>query len=174
VCLMNYEKSSVIVRSRGYNLLELMTTVAIAGIVALIGIPLMASMIENARVRSVASDLTMAVSLARNEAVRQGADMLVLAAGTPADYDKGWCVVPAGADCEADSLIRLFNPPGDVAFVTVPNNSTSMTFNRQGVNTDGTESVSVQPSTCTSGDNRARTMTISPSGRPNVAAEACP
>lgn len=159
----------------GFNILELMITVAIAGIVALIGIPAMTTTVEDARVRSVTNDLTTSFNLARSEAVRAGTEYRVMGRPDPDNsnapsFQMGWCVVPEGDDCSDDNaVVRIFDAPGNVDFSV---SGTRVTFDAQGARDSGVETFEVQPPNCTAGD-RARTVSISPSGRPNVTREAC-
>jgi type IV fimbrial biogenesis protein FimT len=82
-------------RPGGFTLVELMITLAIAGILLAIGIPSMRGFVLDGRISSAASDLSLALSLARTEAVKRGKSVTVLAnggGGASNEWGPGWVV----------------------------------------------------------------------------------
>lgn len=59
----------------GFNMIELMIVVAIAGILLAVAVPSLQSTINSARTRSVAESVFNGLSLARSEAIRRNAPM---------------------------------------------------------------------------------------------------
>ena len=59
-------------KSSGFTLVELMITLAIAGILVAVGIPSFNSTISSNRLTSYANELVTALNLARSEAVKRG------------------------------------------------------------------------------------------------------
>ena len=57
---------------QGFNLLELMTAVAVLGILLGLGVPSFTQMIRNNRVVANTNELVVALSAARSEAVKRG------------------------------------------------------------------------------------------------------
>lgn len=86
-------------RGRGVTLLELMVTVAIVGILAMLAAPAFDSMIKANRTKSVANELLASLNLARSEAARRGQPVSVCrsndgssCATNGTGWDKGWIV----------------------------------------------------------------------------------
>lgn len=84
---------------RGFTLLELMMTIAIAGLLAMLAMPSFDSMLRAKRTRTVANELLAALNLARSEAMRRGQPVSVCrssdgssCATTGTGWDQGWIV----------------------------------------------------------------------------------
>lgn len=65
--------------SHGFTLIELMVTVAVIGILALVAMPAMTDLINNSRVTAQAEEVVSSLQLARAEAVRRNARVTVCA-----------------------------------------------------------------------------------------------
>jgi type IV fimbrial biogenesis protein FimT len=97
-------------RQSGFNLLELMTTLLVAGLVLGLGIPSFNQFLANNRMAGAANDLVTSIHLARTEAVKGRATVSICASGNWADAD---------ADCDlaggASGWIVFTDADGDVA-----------------------------------------------------------
>jgi len=70
-------------RSRGFTLMELMGTLAIAGVLLGIGIPSFRGFAQNGRLTGAANDTLVTMITARNEAVRRQSRVSVCPSSTP-------------------------------------------------------------------------------------------
>lgn len=75
----------------GFTLIELMVTIAIAGILIGVAIPNFTSIIISNRLTTSANELVTALSLARSEAVKRGINVTVRRkGGTSTQWESGW------------------------------------------------------------------------------------
>ena len=84
---------------RGFTLLELMMTIAVVGILAMLAMPAFDSMLRAKRTSTVANELLAALNLARSESMRRGQPVSVCrsndgssCATTGTGWDQGWIV----------------------------------------------------------------------------------
>jgi type IV fimbrial biogenesis protein FimT len=87
-------------KQSGFSILELMIVVAIAGILAAVAVPEMRNFLLTQQVRTAASDAHLSLILARSEAIKRNASVVI----TPlsgSDWKSGWRV-----DAPGPTLIR--------------------------------------------------------------------
>lgn len=92
-------------RQRGFTIMELMFTIAVAALLVTVGVPSFATFLANTRATTYANDLVLALNLARSEATRRGAPVRVCSSanGTACktgagsdDWSSGFIVITAG------------------------------------------------------------------------------
>ena len=142
-------------RQGGFTMVELIMVVAIMAIMAALAAPSMTKLIANQRLRSMATDLHLALVKARAEAIKRNTNVTV----SPADagWTAGWSIVdPANPDLRLD--VR-----GPSASVSVATTATQVVYRGTGRTTPATGVSFVITSTRT---DAARCLSIDPSGRP--------
>lgn len=97
--------------SRGFTLIELMIAVSLLAVVAALAVPAMGDFIVRQRVASQAGDLALAMALARSEAIKSTASVVVMPrTASPSGWGDGWCVAPAtAATCNDATVLRQFS-----------------------------------------------------------------
>jgi type IV fimbrial biogenesis protein FimT len=70
-------------RHRGFTLMELMVTLALAGVLLGLAVPNMRSFMQNNRLAGVANDLLRSLNLARTEAIKRQTFVVVCASANP-------------------------------------------------------------------------------------------
>lgn len=152
-------------KETGFTLIELMVTVALIAMVALVAVPAFGNLMQSQRAATHANLLLSAVSLARSEAIRLNAPVRVSALADAS----GWCVHTA-AVCDNTTRMQEHQLP---LSVTV-NNWSDMIFDGQGRRVAppaGNLNIHVQAPGCT-GD-RARRVTIAPIGQGSIRSWSC-
>jgi type IV fimbrial biogenesis protein FimT len=74
----------------GFTLIELMVTIAIAAILLMVAAPSFVTMQRNSELTSVANSFVAAVNAARGEAMKRGANAMIVPVG--ANWTSGWNV----------------------------------------------------------------------------------
>jgi type IV fimbrial biogenesis protein FimT len=109
-------------RQLGFNLMELMFTVMIAGLVLGIGVPSFTQFMDNNRMASATNDLVTSIHMARTEAVKRRGTVTLCASSDWAADDPncdlggggGWIVfadVNGDVDVDAGDTVVYAHPP---------------------------------------------------------------
>lgn len=167
-------------KQRGFTLVELVITIAIAGAVLTIGIPYFQETIRQNRLTAYTNQFVGALNLARSEAIKRGRRVVLCpstdgaACAATGDYEQGWMVF---ADTDADNTVDV----GEIiirVFEKMPEGMTLQGSSAQIQSAvfytpDGVSSVTAgntdRWTVCNHG--KAREITISTIGRITVIAE---
>lgn len=172
---------------RGFTLIELMITLAVAAILLTLAIGGWQSVVQSNRATSRVNQLLSSVQFARSEAIKRAARVSVCATSNPTrnnptcggTWQQGWLVFvndPATA-------VNQFDPPGDILVgrgvpsggdLTISHSSPSvLTFDSQGFPSGTTGSTAPSSfylcdSRRLSSDDHVRVIDVTPTGRAAV------
>lgn len=97
--------------TKGTTLIELMTVLAITGIIVGIAIPGFAELLIRTRLTGITNELVSSLNLARSEAVKRGRIVVVRKTGT--HWEDGWHVF-VDIDRSTDARKNVFNDGDDI------------------------------------------------------------
>ena len=171
----------------GFTLIELMVTLAVAVILAVIAVPGFRTIIQNNRATTQANDLLTAMTLARSEAIKRGSNVSVCSVADPIpspivcaasnDWATGWIVftddgATAGDfDTGTDTLLRVWEPVS--SGTTLAGNANNVQYLASGLTTAAANiTFTLTAADCTG--NNVQTIGINPTGRGHIATSLCP
>jgi type IV fimbrial biogenesis protein FimT len=112
---------------RGMTLIELLTVITIAAVLAMVAVPSFTKVIAKQRLKSAATNLQIALLTARSESLKRNASVCVSTSSTECasstDWSGGWYVVNSGT--------ALHTFPG-YSNLTIAGPSTGITFESSG------------------------------------------
>jgi type IV fimbrial biogenesis protein FimT len=175
-------------RHKGFTLIELMITVAIAAIVLAIAIPSFTSQIANNRSAALGEDFATAVNFVRSEAVKRRARISLCASSNGTSCTGTWTqgfiafVDTAVADTAAapivGTVLKVWRPSNAGAVITVSRGAANPTFFRYtslgtlALITNFAVVVDAYYTGCK--NNSRRSVTVGIAGLVSVARTVCP
>jgi type IV fimbrial biogenesis protein FimT len=167
-------------RSRGYTAIELLFTIAIAGLVTALAVPNFRDFVQNNRAAEEANALVGALTVARSEAVTRGVPVTVCSSADNAtcsganDWTTGWIVFTdldtVGTVDDDDEVLRSLPALREGSDLTagaafVPYNANGFLSSAAGVD------FALEIPDCRGNHNR--NITVNLQGRVAVASAAC-
>lgn len=147
-------------RGKGFTLIEVLVTVAIAGILAAVAVPSFVSLIADQRAKAAATDLYTALSVTRSEAIKHNRNVTLQPKS--GDWANGWVI----ADPEGGANLLDANATG----VPLTGGPASVIYNGGG----RLLSTSTAPFfTIGESGMPQRCLSVDLSGRPHIKASAC-
>ena len=151
--------------AKGFTLLELMVTVAVAAILATLAAPSFRQYILNQRIKSASYDLISALSLARSEAITRNCNVNIVQNG--GSWIGGWVVTTDAGTCTGGTATQLFTHEAfnSGISITAPGNPATITYGRGGRTTTAATVFTLGSASTVNGVN-PRYVTICLSGVP--------
>lgn len=147
---------------RGFTLIELMVTIAIAAIILSLAIPSFTEAALGSKLRATANSLAAAATMARSEAIKRREQVVLCASGNGSscggDWDQGWIVLGGSTVIMAQGAA----PKG----FKVNGNQSSLTFEPTGVGSTPANFTICRATPSVGGQER--TVAISATGRATV------
>lgn len=174
-------------KSRGFTLLELLTTVSVAAVLLGIAVPSFTAIIRQNRLASQTNEFIVTLAVARSEAVKRGGRISVCSSNAAqtacsgaGDWGNGWLLfsdldgAPGTIDPDGtapdDTVVQAWPAPAEEA-MNVASARAFISYGSDG-RADAATTFTVSPNSCTGND--ARTISVSLSGRASKATAACP
>ena len=147
----------------GFTLVEMMTAIAVMGILLSIAFPSFQSMVLSGRLRAYANELVASAYLARSEAIKTNSVVRLCAsssgAGCDGDWAQGWVVLNSN-----DAVIQSHGAL--TAGYKINSSDATLSFKPTGIGATQT-TLTVCRETPSPGEQE-RVVTISATGRPSV------
>jgi len=115
-------------KQHGFTLIELMVTVSILAVIAMIAAPSFTPLIERWRVRGAAEELQSTIYYARSEAIKRGGSITISAIDD--DWANGWEVHGIDADGD-DELLQASGASTSLA-ISEESDATELALDRWG------------------------------------------
>jgi type IV fimbrial biogenesis protein FimT len=148
---------------RGFTLIELMITIAVASILLSIGVPSFQNIIRENRLSTQANELITALNMARSEAIRRGVNVTVTPNG--GGWNSGWVVAAIDPATGIATTLRSFDPVQ--TNMSFSGGAGAYTYLPTGFKNNNSLDIYGLCDTSVSG-KRGRQIFVSPSGRPRV------
>lgn len=155
--------SRVATPAQGFSLIELMVTIAVAGLLAAVAVPSMVGFVNTSRLASASEELSASLQLAKSEAVRRNRPVTVCGGTDGSDVcanGAAWeqiLVRHDGGGVGDPAVIRRFELPGSV---DVESSAEQITFRPSGTVAAEVTLTACMPTTNPSANARVITLML--------------
>lgn len=165
-------------RESGFTAIEIIVVVALIAIVTTIATPSLKRFLVSSQIRTAVNDWTVALQMARSEAVRQRTTVTVCPSSngstcaSTASYDVGW-ILKVGDASAAGRILQDFHPLTRVTMTTNKTGGSAVSYLANGVpigNFTGMR-ITVQENASDPDDTLTRYICIARTGRSRVFSE---
>lgn len=150
---------------RGFTLFELMVVVSVLAVISAIAAPSFRSFVAGQRIKAASFDLTSALLLARNEALKRNGNVQVTRTGT--SWNNGWQIKVVSTDAVLGAQNAL---DSSLAFTGAPD---SIVFNANGRVSSPASAVRIQLSSSAGSSTATRCVALTLSGHARSSTGAC-
>jgi type IV fimbrial biogenesis protein FimT len=151
--------------ARGFTMFELMVVVMVMAIITALAAPSFRSFIASQRIKSASFNLTSALLLARNEALKRNGNVQVVRTGT--SWNNGWQIKLVSSDAVLGSQNALDN---SLSFTGAPD---SIVFDASGRVSSPTAAVRIQLASSAGTTDAVRCVALTLSGHARSSVGAC-
>lgn len=160
-------------RQLGFNLFELLTAIAILGVITALAVPSFQSISINSNLSTETNDLVSTMRYARSEAAKRGENVTVCSANAgltacsgSADWSNGWLIVDSGGNV---INVREALPSTTATEIDIVGGTGAIVFNRNGFSSSARTIKLCGPNNSA---QRARGVIISVDGRVRLATDS--
>jgi type IV fimbrial biogenesis protein FimT len=105
--------------SRGLTLIELLVTIAVAAVLLSIAVPSFRTLILNTRRADITNNLSVSMTLARNESLKRGRSARVCAATSAATLGNNTCATGAESNWANGWTVQIADPDPSVQWTVI-------------------------------------------------------
>lgn len=161
--------------SGGFTLLEVLTVMAVIGILATLAIPGFGYLAASTKVKGASTELYLAMIRARNESVKRNRNVSIVA--DAGGWNKGWQIIADGDNDGAydatDADDRVVTTQGELRRVAITMAATSVVFRSSGRISGAAPSFTVTSEDQDRKVDLQRCVQVDLTGRPYVKEGAC-
>jgi type IV fimbrial biogenesis protein FimT len=163
-------------RTNGFTIIELLVTLAVAALLATVAAPSFSAFIRDGRMTSAANSLVVELNTARSESVKRGTRINLSAVSGNTDWSAGWTIYE---DSDADGVqdageANIQVGDGTDAPLTITGDAAFISYQPAGTLTVAPATRTLTLCESDRAGETGRQITISATGRVNMADFVCP
>ncbi|MBV6815250.1 Tfp pilus assembly protein FimT/FimU [Xanthomonas campestris pv. passiflorae] len=168
-------------RARGFTLVELLVTISVVAVLAVIALPSFQGVIRSNQAATTANELVASLSLARSEAIRStrgggicpSSDGLICS-GQWSDGWISWADANGNGSYDSGETVLRYTKVNSKMTVNAPGVGVIAFDSRARRVASADQVLTLRPTQCPSGQPVVRTLTVTSTGNVRVAKSNCP